>query len=489
MECRLLSVCRATILACCALLLSGCLSGPHRPYGTAGSPGAPCAATDAMHPATLVTPEIEVRPKASYTLHFLEFDDQGWPYPDRNAPGASPSHKIDCAIGDLAHRLKQDKVITFVYIHGWHHSAAHRDPDLEKFRVLLSDQALHWGSERQVVGFYIGWNGDTIDLPGLRHATFWSRKNAAHKVAEGSVREFFARMKALRNHSNRPRIASPTDRHHQCRWKGSHGGGPDCPLRTIMIGHSFGAWILFASTSPFILETLAGGSDVDDGEEPQATERERGIADLILLLNPAFEATRYDAVFNAARRYRNPRYQPPLLVSVTSDADMATGIAFPVARVVNSLLQALGNSALESRAMKRTHGHMAEYLTHELVLDGTWPHHQIDDGACPGNLPITGIPGAFELRQHYVGLLRDGPAGERETPERVYCGGLRLKPLPNSAVAPYSVVWNIRTHANVIPNHDRIHEPVFEYFLGQMYEDIRELPRFELPRGEAAPGP
>lgn len=95
----------------------------------------------------------------------------------------------------------------------------------------------------------------------------------------------------------------------------------------------------------------------------------RGIADLILLLTPAFEATRYDAVCNAARRYRNPRYRPPLLVSVTSDADMATGMAFPVARVINSL------------------------------------------------------------------------------------------------------------HADVIPNHDRIHEPAFEYFLGQLYEDIRELPR------------
>lgn len=38
-----------------------------------------------------------------------------------------------------------------------------------------------------------------------------------------------------------------------------------------MIGHSFGAWILFASTSPFILETLASGSgsDVEDDEEPR----------------------------------------------------------------------------------------------------------------------------------------------------------------------------------------------------------------------------
>ncbi len=471
---------RRLALAIVASALAGCANAPYRPYVTAGSEGADCPGAGVGTPASLTTPEFGPPPTPTYTLHFLEFDDQGWPYPDPAGKG-SPGHKIDCAIGDLVHRLKHYKVMTFVYVHGWHHSAAEHDEDVAKFRTLLDKQAKRWSGTRQVVGYYIGWDGETLHVPGLKHATFWTRKNAAHKVAEGSVREFFARMKAIRNHANRPRLASPTDRHHQCRYKGDFLG-PDCPLRTVMIGHSFGAWILFASTSPFVMETLAGGSDVLD-EEPLETERERGIADLILLLNPAFEATRYDPLFNAARRYRNPRYQPPLLVSITSTADWATGMAFPAARVINSILQYPARSTLEARAMKRTHGHMDEYLSHELTLAGPWPREQIEADQCPARQALPYQSSAHELRKEFIAAMRDEVAPQRtHMPVRTFCGDLHLAGLPNPAVGPLSIVWNIRTHADIIPNHDRIHEPVLEYFLSQLYEDIREMPRFELKR-------
>ena len=89
-----------------------------------------------------------------------------------------------------------------------------------------------------------------------------------------------------------------------------------------------------------------------------------------MLLNPAFEASRYDGVFEASRHYTPRDGAPPLLVTLTSTADWATKKAFPVARFVNSIFQYPSSSEEQSFAMKRTHGHIDRYLTHTLCLDG-----------------------------------------------------------------------------------------------------------------------
>ena len=492
---RLVASFVAVVLMLCGL--GGCASTEHARYTDSDvfkcEPGAPTEVS--AHPGRQAAPRLP-----GPTLHIIEFDDQGWPFP---APGAtenaSPSFRIDCAIDDIAGRLKRDrrKVLIFVFVHGWQHTAAPGDRDLGRFRATLAAQQKRHGSERDVIGIYVGWSGRTLDFPGLAWTTFYSRKNAAHHIAEGSVRELFARLQALRNRWNRNSVAQRIGVT-TCDRDKRPITGPDCPIRTVMTGHSFGAWILYASTAPYIMQTLAGGTS-PARPEPEApddagavtaapkdspdTERERGIADLILLINPAFEATRYNAVFNAARAYRNRRFEPPLLVSVTSTADQATASLFPAARTLNTVLQHSPPTDLERTAIRRTHGHMERYLSHELVLDQPWPAGP-DYQPCADAAAGSG-PRAALVRRQYVCALQRHDAGmlPARPLERLFCGGLRLTWLANPDVDPFSVVWNIRTHGNVIPDHSSIHEPPMEYLVEQLYEDTGALPRFDLTRG------
>lgn len=465
------------LLSVCVLLpfLAACASQPHHSSYFAQNAGVDCP------PALYASSDApQVNQDGGYYLHVIEFDDQGWPFPEKTREGVpppGPTYRIDCAIRHLRSTVESKRpALTFVYVHGWHHTAANTDPDLEKFREMLHEQYRRHGQERRVIGFYIGWNGESINIPMLRQTTFWGRKNAAHHVAEGSVREFFARLRALREHWNRPKNAKIIGMENCQRSderQGVHQRGPECPIRTVMTGHSFGAWVLFASTSPYILETLASASDVPTDPEGKQTERERGIADLVVLINPAFEASRYDAVYHAARRYTSNRYELPLLVTITSDNDNATGTFFPLARAANSAFQYPATSDMESRAMKRTHGHMTEYLTHELRFEGKWS----DAGERPDPCRVAGESAA--LRQEFVERLKASyprPAPGRL--QRRFCGGLTLTWSGGPLSTPESIVWNIRTHASVIDGHNGIHQWPFEYFLKQLYEDLSDIPRF-----------
>lgn len=456
-------VCWFAVFAVFSMIAAaGCAVVPNRPYVSGIAADGACRQPPAPERRILSTPELSAAP--AYVLHFLEFDDQGWLYADAGGePGWRPESQIDCAIADLSQRIAAwREVRAFVYVHGWHHSSADDDHDLQKFRQLLALEAAR--SRREVIGFYIAWNANTWDLPGLRDATFWGRKNAAHHVAEGSVREFFARIKALRNYWNRPN----TERARNCGKPGDDSKGQGCPLRTVMIGHSFGGWILYASVEPYLLETLAGSSDLPGDATLPVTARERGIADLVLLLNPAFEASRYDPVFRAARRYHPAQYEPPLLVSLTSIADQATGSAFPIARFFNSALQYPATSDEESEAIKKTHGHIDRYLTHELYFD---PAAARDDCA----------PDAA-MKDFFSSATRDGNLALPAHWRRQFCGGLTLASLAAPGADPYGIVWNIRTFANVIADHNDIANERVKNFVTQLYGDVGGSPRLPLAR-------
>lgn len=468
MRVRLFSRFVAWLLA--AGLLAACSSTVHRPYIAAAAEGGGCAkGTGTVQPGA-TTPEI-VRGTAGYTLHFLEFDDQGWAYPNDPSRGVDyrPESQIDCAVAHLASRLGSGgKVRAFVFVHGWHHSAEDNDRNLADFRNLLASNATN--SAREVIGFYIGWAGNTVNVDGVRHLTFWSRKNAAHHIAEGRVREFFSRVKALRDHWNQKKN-SPG-----CADLPGVLPENDCPLRTVMIGHSFGALVLYAATSPYVLETLNSLADLppsDTGDE-RNSPRQRGIADLILLINPAFEASRYEAVFRAAQRYHPERYESPLLVTITSVKDAATGTFFPLGRRINTLTKNAPASELESQAMHKTHGHIDHYLTHTLTVKNSGIHGERVPAQCDDQL----------LRAKFFNGARvDGDSMRLEPGwTRELCTGLQLQHGKNPGADPYNVVWNIKTFGEIIPNHSDINGPYMVEFVQQIYQDTSRSPMLRLVR-------
>lgn len=452
-------------------LLSGCAERPRRPHvSMIVSDLTGCRSTLPAGEPRRSSPITADKPPP-YRLHFLEFDDQGWPY---QKPDATPGmdDQVDCAISDLAQTLRNDKdVLAFVYVHGWKHSADEEDSDLQKFKELLAEQARKVQGRRQVIGFYIGWNGKTLDVPFAENLTFWARKNAAHHVSEGSIREFFSRMKALRDAYNR------TGGRREDPVQASDCGKPDgdflkhpCPLRTVMIGHSFGALVLYAATAPYILETLASISQRDVKRQVPRTWRERGIADLVVLLNPAFQGSMYEPMFRAVRRYTHETYAPPLLVSVTSTADWATRYAFPAGRLFNTMLQYPATTSEESEAMRSTHGHIDRYITHELVR-GSAGGPNANVVACGG--PSGATPSSVR-RQFFAGFTKDDVLHLKPEWSRPMCDGLVLRQLKSSG--PYDLVWNVRTDKSIVAHHNDITQPALISFIEQIYDEVSSAP-------------
>lgn len=489
-----------------ALLLSACAD--LRPYRTQllepSDVNCPTDKAARREKCGHVTPEIV---KDSYEMHVVEFDDQGWLYPDRPASAAQPAETPSGQIDHVMKRLRQlldggEDLSIIVFVHGWKHDADIDDTNVDIFRHLLQTfagderyQASRGSRPRKVVGIYVAWRGATWpgkDSGPVMDLSFWGRKEAARRVSVGSARELFARMSAMQHYYNETpvsenRVLAPQNRQ----------SGNQPRIRTLMIGHSFGALILFAATSGPLTEALSAQDDLpgfEKGDDP--VER---VADMIVLINPAFEAVRYEPLFAVAGRYKPRTYQPPLLVSITSTADWATGIAFPAGRVVYTVFERPTSSDAQSIAMDHTPGHIDHYLTHR--LHGPRPpannaSTSTDDATCPGwkstllaseqtgtsssqdIASITARNKSLEVAQsekflakwrQQSGLLASGWT-------RNFCGGDSLE-VVNHVDMPdkdnsNAAVWNIETDSEVMKDHNDITNPNFIDFLRQLYGDV-----------------
>ncbi|MHC4810694.1 MAG: hypothetical protein ACYTEV_10055, partial [Planctomycetota bacterium] len=76
-----------------------------------------------------------------------------------------------------------DGTLVIVYIHGWKNDADPDDPDgaLADFRATVRANAARNTGDRpfaadRVVGVFLGWRGDTSDVPGHEELTFWDRR-------------------------------------------------------------------------------------------------------------------------------------------------------------------------------------------------------------------------------------------------------------------------------------------------------------------------
>jgi hypothetical protein len=223
--------------------------------------------------------------------------------------------------------------LTILYVHGWKHDANPDDTDLKNFTQLIKDLRERHKNQKYVVGIYLGWNA-RAGLPGLlENVSFWVKKSNADRIAQSAVVTKIVSA-----------IGSVTQ------------GAPDHLDQFIAIGHSFGARILFSATAQsLVYETERAHPGFPEGEYKLV----EGSADAIILLNPAFEASRYTALDDITRKdERFKASQPPLLISVSTDNDWATKRAFPIG-------QWLGLS--RSQRELGTLGNYSPYFTHTLA--------------------------------------------------------------------------------------------------------------------------
>jgi hypothetical protein len=285
-----------------------------------------------------------------YVLGFVEYDDQGMPQDDRQ-------EKDLIKILEWIRDVDRKKMIIVVYAHGWKHNAHHEDKDVDLFQRFLESvnkyERLRVESangdpdvkQRKVVGIYIGWRGQSIDLPLLEQATFWTRKNTAERVGDsGQLQKLLEKIRRVKITSN--------------------GNGPEeTPggnngTQLITIGHSFGGYLLQEALRPYI---VAGGYKLDESLE---TADAVGYGDFILLINPAFEGTKYEAIQDMGFERQYTAGQRPVTMIVTARNDWATGWAFPIGRLY-TIAQSAPHEG-EREAVLNTVGHIERFRTHIL---------------------------------------------------------------------------------------------------------------------------
>lgn len=268
------------------------------------------------------------------TLGVIEFDDQGWYWRQEQA---------ERVLGYVKQAAESDATIV-VYVHGWQHNADTMDPNLVAFRRVLSLLARrgNGGKGQPVFGLYVGWRGQVL-TPPLSFLTFWNRGGAAARIAHGAAIDLFAKIRTI--------------------YLDARAKGHDPHL--ITVGHSFGALIVYESVSGFLLTNIMEHSTLGYSLE-HLVSPVTGYGDLVVLVNPAFEAAIYERF--AAMRYDYyyfDRAQKPLMLVVSSVGDTATHRWFPIGRRVAVASQA-ARSREERAAMTTALGNFEPYVTHLL---------------------------------------------------------------------------------------------------------------------------
>jgi pimeloyl-ACP methyl ester carboxylesterase len=280
---------------------------------------------------------------APYELAIVEFDDQGRCY-DRGQMDAV-AERLE-ALAPYNPPVAGEDVILVVFVHGWQHNARSDDDNLTAFRALLTETAEYEKSAsapgakpRPVMGVFVGWRGLSDYGLGsvVADATFWGRQAAGQRVAVGSVRELFGR---LRHYRNRQR---------------NRGGNP----LLVIVGHSFGGMIVFSALAQSLIQAASAPAA---GVTPE-------FADLVLLVNPAIEAARYlpiyDLVTSPAFSART-RKQLPVFICAQADNDQPVGLVFPLGNAGHAITEAaIGD--LEKWCVRHALGFVPSFRTHKLA--------------------------------------------------------------------------------------------------------------------------
>ena len=264
---------------------------------------------------------------------------------------------------------QQTTLITFV--HGWHHSCRTCDNNLSCFRRVLheiSRDGIRAGKARNVVGVYVGWRGRQY-LGKSDVVSIWSRKRVASRVGRRGGKELLNDLHAI--------------------W------WPNQKVTMVTAGHSLGGAFLLSA----VRDRLTGNVDdiLRDKERTYRVVRAAGrrsaakadrkadrarFGDLVVLLNPAIEASDYQVFDNDLRdtsRKLSPHNlvqqklppdklvdfsnsQLPVLVTIAGEEDTAVSGIFQFARVLQGGLTARQREGL---------GHYEPQVTHTLHYTGT----------------------------------------------------------------------------------------------------------------------
>jgi hypothetical protein len=317
-----------------------------------------------------------------------------------------------------AHRKPNAVVLpklVVLYVHGWKHNAEDDDADRQHFEKLIKSLRDQHEGRRYVVGIYIGWNAEAPLWGPLENITFWVKKNNADRIAQSATVTFI--VSAIGSIVN---------------------SDPKRQDQFIAVGHSFGARVLFSATAQPIVQAVEQAHPGYPGGE---YKRVVGIADAVVLLNPAFEASRYSTIngFIRNREHFSPS-QAPLIVTISSTGDLATRWAFPLGQYLG-----LARTTRELHTL----GNYAAFRT-----------HQLKKGTCNSSPqdPITERFGAAGL---CLDRLAVPPSDEIDTFDQ-----------KASAHNPFIVA---QTTDDIIRDHNDIWNDTFRAWLTELITALQQL--------------
>jgi hypothetical protein len=488
------------------------------PYGTTPADGRVCTSTD-----TLMASDTERKlvscyahekhravatgayPHDGFDLHVVEFDDEGQLW---NAD------RQEVTLAQLRNELRSKGALVAVFVHGWKNDASVCNGNISCFRDVLEvlakiEHAYPFGppqARRRVIGIYIGWRGGAISATGVKQLTFWGRKHAAHTIGDnGGVTAFIRRLRTV------------VDEGREAYAESIGKKGEPAATSMVLVGHSFGAALLYSALGTSINGDAGAALEAAKKNDLGGNRRQTGPAqamvtddgrirvpsqgDLVMLVNPAMEASRF-ANLSSAVKLRYDPLQTPILVTLGSEGDSAVKYFFPVGQSFSTVLRS-ARSRRNWFSMVEGFGLYQPYLTHRLTRSNYPLASKGDDVGdpcrCQSRLREYGDDLVKELKPYYDAIYAnaaasvgrgDVAAAARNVPS---LGGYqefrfsRLEPLTD--IDPNTPFLMVQVDREVIGDHSKIFNAPFLDFVIEFTvrsELKRRLQNENLPQSAVA---
>jgi hypothetical protein len=447
--------------------LGGCASqGPYRTNADI-CPATAVALNDCAGSSHIVVKQPSGR-GLEYSIGIVEFDDQGV---------LLSEEQMWLVFNQLRMLADSGRDLSIVvYVHGWHHNADAADQDFASFSRLLAELAALEAvkaTRRRVAGIYAAWPGLGITVPGIKYAGFWTRKEAAERVAQGSILELFAQARGI--------------------WNGRREKQGDS--RLVIIGHSFGGLIVYEALRNYFVDGASTGPTESDVYEeriadPVLNRKVAGYGNLVVLVNPAVEGVRYEVINRIVNeRTHFNKQQKPVLAIFASRNDYPVRYLFPTGRWVSTSLQQVrsenADKARERNGGPRINeaqkvvygvGYVHEFRTHTLDL-GTPPDQRFAGTAAASHDPaFVRQREAFESQQHqeFITASTDAHGFLKSGWKRRYTDGAVLAHVGKMPTNPF---WVVSVDSSLINGHNGIwSSPEWMDFLRQLYDETVDHP-------------
>ena len=378
-----------------------------------------------------------------FTLGVIELSDDG------HIEDEAQKEQVFSMVRQIA---SEKGAIIMTFVHGWHHGATVCDSNVACFRNVL--QGISDDPDRlnkgPVIGIYLGWRGESGRF--LQGATFYNRKRTAHRIGEEAGSRILLELADMENEIN-----AELDQEHSSGF-----------VTMLTVGHSFGGALVFSAVDNALVSEWHGRDGVGPLAGPDGIKKKRReLGDLVLVINPAFEAERY-RLFDEDLTLPG-RYEPecPILVTVASQGDTAVGTAFPAGRFLWLLWHPWRWSHFSAELTGA--GHYSPQWTHEIRYDGPPATAKAEPGSC--GCPFASPEEIRKLRVAVDQAVRATPSKDggpcaalRALDANGLQGslpdGIRLTEIrPNwDRSSPYLVM---HANANLIPGHNDIYSPSF----------------------------